>query len=41
MDKCRARESVAGTVQDPAMWAELYKKFLGVNYFERAGVAKK
>ncbi|CAM9470422.1 unnamed protein product [Scytosiphon promiscuus] len=41
MDKCRARDSVAGTLKDPAMWAELYKKFLGVNYFERAGVAKK
>lgn len=41
MDKCRERDSVAGTVKDPAMWAELYKMFLGANYFERAGVAKK
>ncbi|CAM9243640.1 unnamed protein product [Ectocarpus sp. 6 AP-2014] len=41
IDKCRARESVAGTLKDPAMWAELYKMFLGANYFERAGVAKK
>lgn len=40
LDKCRAKESVAGTVKDPAIWAELYKKFLGANYFTRAGVAK-
>lgn len=41
MEKCRGRDSVAGTLKDPALWAELYKKFLGANYFERAGVAKK
>eukprot|EP00904_Undaria_pinnatifida_P013553 jgi/Undpi1/9328/HiC_scaffold_26.g11786.m1 len=41
MDKCRAKESVAFTLKDPAIWAELYKKFLGANYFVRAGVAKK
>ncbi|CAM9822839.1 unnamed protein product [Pylaiella littoralis] len=39
--KCREKDSVAGTVKDPAVWAELYKMFLGANYFERAGVAKK
>lgn len=33
--------SVAGTVKDPAVWEELYKMFLGANYFERAGVAVK
>ena len=41
MEKCRAKESVAFTLKDPAVWAELYKKFLGANYFVRAGVAKK
>eukprot|EP00903_Cladosiphon_okamuranus_P011550 g10873.t1 len=41
MEKCRAQESVAGTVKEPAVWVELYKMFLGANYFERAGVATK
>lgn len=41
IDKCRAQDSVAGTLKDPAIWAELYKKFLGANYFVKAGVAKK
>eukprot|EP00752_Nemacystus_decipiens_P016123 g14418.t1 len=41
MDKCRAQESVAGTVKDPAVWVELYKMFLGIDYFERAGAATK
>ncbi|CAN0405950.1 unnamed protein product [Ascophyllum nodosum] len=41
MEKCRAKDSVAGTVKDPAEWVELYKNFLGANYFERAGVAQK
>lgn len=40
---CRepACHPVAGTVKDPEVWKELYKMFLGVNYFERAGVATK
>lgn len=41
MEKCRAKDSVAATLKDPALWAELYKKFLGADYFVRAGVAKK
>lgn len=41
LDKCRAQDSVAGTLKDPAIWAELYKKFLGADYFVKAGVAKK
>lgn len=40
MDKCKAKESVAGTVKDPESWVEVYKKFLSADYFERAGVAK-
>lgn len=32
--------SVAGTVTDPAVWEELYKKFLGMNYFVKAGVVQ-
>lgn len=31
---------VAGTVTDPAVWEELYKKFLGMNYFVKAGVVQ-
>lgn len=40
MNKCRAKESVAGTLKDPAGWVELYKKFLGIDYFAQAGVVK-
>ncbi|CAM9946832.1 unnamed protein product [Discosporangium mesarthrocarpum] len=38
MVQCMSQESVAGTLKDPSEWAELYKKFLGVEYFVRAGV---
>lgn len=41
LDKCRGKESVAGTVKDPAVFIELYEKFVGGNYFEKKGVAKK
>lgn len=41
IDKCRGKESVAGTVKDPASFVERYKKFLGPTYLERAGAAKK
>lgn len=37
----RLPHAVAGTVKDPKVWEELYKMFLGANYFERAGVATK
>lgn len=40
LEKCRAQESVAGTLKDPAEWQALYERFLGVNYFVKAGVAK-
>ena len=41
VEKCRSKESVASTHKDPALWAELYKKFLGADYFVRAGVTQK
>lgn len=40
LKKCRAKESVAGTMKDPEIWAELYHDFMGIDYFVRAGVAK-
>lgn len=40
LDKCKAEESVAGTLKDPEIWAELYKEVIGVDYFTKAGVVK-
>lgn len=40
LDKCKAEESMAGTMKDPEVWVEAYKIFLGANSFTGAGVTK-